>query len=87
MITNTSRPDGKPGVPPHIAAGLKEPVQKCDCDAVATQIGWFESITGANYPIHNGVFLCDACAAQLKADDPAVTFEALRKEPAWAVLP
>jgi hypothetical protein len=82
------KPGAIPGMPPHIAAGLKEPMQLCDCKARATAVGWFRSVTGGDYPIQNACFLCDACAAELAAIDPLVEVRPLRAEPErpWEVL-
>lgn len=83
------KPQAQAGIPPHIAAGLKEPTQYCDCKAknVATKIASFVQVTGGDYAINNGIFLCDACAAELAAIDPDVTIRPLREEERkWEVL-
>jgi hypothetical protein len=82
------KPGAQPGVPPHIAAGLKEPQQFCECKAPATAIGFFKSVTGGDYEIQNGCFLCDQCAQELAAIDPDVEVRPLRPEPerVWEVL-
>jgi len=46
---------------------------RCDCGRRATCLVWFPQLTPMDEPVLASLPVCDACASQMLADDPAAT--------------